>query len=112
MNWQLDSLVIVSSTFKVSIIPQKKYEVEMRYRTSILDNVKHWKLFEDDQKIRIFLEVIDELSSTHIDIEEGIEHVEEVVDIVQYDTCFNNHITSYKVLQLKNNFIPKCLVPL
>jgi ribonuclease HI len=35
LNQQEDSLVVYASTFKVPIIPQTKYEVEMRYRPSI-----------------------------------------------------------------------------
>lgn len=74
--------------------------------------MKHWNVFEDEQQLRIFLEVIYELSSIHIYIEEDIKHGEEVHDIVQDDTCFNNHIESHKVLQLKNDSIPKYLIPL
>ena len=116
MEQHEDSLVVDASTFKVTIIHQMKYYIEIRYKTSIWDNVKHWNVFEDDQQLRIFLEVIDEFSSTHIYIyiyiEEYIKHGEEVDDIVQDDTCFNNHIESRKVLQLKNDFIPKYLIPL
>jgi len=42
LNQQEDSLVVVASTFKEPIIPQTMYEVEMGYRSSILDNVKYW----------------------------------------------------------------------
>jgi hypothetical protein len=40
-------------------------------------------VFEDDQQLRIFLELIDEFSSTHIDHEEDIEQSKEVVDKAQ-----------------------------
>jgi len=49
LNQQADSLALAASTFKSPIIPQIKSEVEMRHRASILDNVKHWQVFEDDQ---------------------------------------------------------------
>jgi hypothetical protein len=39
----------------------------VKYRTSIPDNVKHWKVFEDDLEIKRFLETIDEFFSLHID---------------------------------------------
>jgi len=29
--------------------------------------VKHWQVFEDDQQIRIFLDMVDEFSKTKID---------------------------------------------
>jgi len=40
-NQQVDSLSIGASTFKTPIISQIKYEVELSYMPSILDNVKH-----------------------------------------------------------------------
>lgn len=35
MDQHADSLVVDASTFKVTIIPQMKYYVEIRYKTSI-----------------------------------------------------------------------------
>jgi hypothetical protein len=69
-------------------------------------------VFESDKQLSIFLELIDKFSSTHIDNEEDIEGSEEVDNDAQCDTPLNNHISSHKVLQLKNNFIPKVLAPL
>jgi len=45
LNQQDDSLDVATSTFNISIIPQKNYQVEMRYRPSILDNVKNWQVY-------------------------------------------------------------------
>jgi len=39
----------------------------MRHRPSIPNNVQHWQVFEDDEKIKKFLEMVDEFSKTHID---------------------------------------------
>jgi hypothetical protein len=41
--------------------------VEIRYRPSVPDNVKHWRVFEDDQEIEKFLQSIDDFSASHID---------------------------------------------
>jgi hypothetical protein len=41
-----------------------RYEIEMRYKPSIPDNIKYWQVFEDDQQIKRFMEVIDEFSNT------------------------------------------------
>jgi hypothetical protein len=59
-----------------------RYEIEMRYIPSIPDNIKYWQLFEDDQQIKIFMEVIDEFSNTHIDLydEENGETITEKID--------------------------------
>jgi ribonuclease HI len=50
-NTLVDSLVVLASLFKIPLPPKIKYEVEIRYRPSILDNIKHWKVFKDDLEI-------------------------------------------------------------
>jgi ribonuclease HI len=45
-NEQVDSLVVVASTFKPPLPPKLKYEVEVRYMPSIPDNIKYWRVFE------------------------------------------------------------------
>jgi hypothetical protein len=56
-----------------------KYDIEMRYIPSIPDNIKYWKVFEDDQQIKMFMEVIEEFSNIHVDSddEEGGEPMTE-----------------------------------
>jgi hypothetical protein len=66
-NQSIDSLAIATSTFKVPSTPQFRYDIELRYRSYIPDNIKYWKVFEYDQHIKNFMEVIDEFSNTHID---------------------------------------------
>ena len=51
------------------IPPRLIYEVQMKYRPSLPDNVQHWKFFEDDDEVNRFLQVIDELSEMKIDQE-------------------------------------------
>jgi ribonuclease HI len=62
-----DSLAVSTSNFKVPLPPKLKYEVEIKYRPSIPDNVKHWKVFEDDIEIKKFLETVDAFSDMYID---------------------------------------------
>ena len=66
-NTVADSLASSTSIFKVPLPPKLRYEVEVKYRPSIPDNVKHWKVFEDDLEIKKFLETIEEFSELHID---------------------------------------------
>jgi ribonuclease HI len=40
-NAMADSLAASTSTFRVPLPPKLKYDVEVKYRPSILDNVKH-----------------------------------------------------------------------
>jgi hypothetical protein len=62
-----ESLAVSASNFKVSLPPKLKYNVEVKYMPSIPDNVKHWKVFEDDLEIKRFLEIVEEFSALHID---------------------------------------------
>jgi ribonuclease HI len=104
-NEQADSLVVVASTFKPPFPPKLKYEVEVRYMPSILDNVKHWRVFEEYSEIKRFIEAIDDFSSIHIDQDEDL-------DEDNHNLNFHNMIVGHKILQFPTNHIPKGLVPL
>jgi hypothetical protein len=54
--------------------PRLRYDVEVKYRPSIPDNVKHWKVFEDDLEIKRFLETVDEFYALHIDQDHDSEN--------------------------------------
>jgi hypothetical protein len=104
-NTSTDSLVVSASLLKVPLPPMVKYDVEIKYRPSVLDNVKHWKVFEDDLEIEKFLQSIDEFSALHIDQDpdlEGDPHPE----------VFLNEIANHQIIQLPRNHIPRGLVPL
>jgi hypothetical protein len=111
-NKPVDSLVVASNTFKVLATPQIKYDIKMRYRPSIPDNIKYSQYFEDDQQIKKFMEVIDEFSNTHIDPDHEEDTKHEIKEEAKDIPKFRNHMVEHKVLQLKNNFIPKGLMPL
>jgi hypothetical protein len=66
---------ISTSNFRVPFPPKLKYDVEVKYRPSILDNVKHWKVFEDDIEINKILETVDEFSTLHIDQDHDTEKI-------------------------------------
>lgn len=59
-NRLADSLAVASNTFRPHINPKLRYEVEMKYRLSIPNNIKNWQVFEDDQQIKEFLTMIDD----------------------------------------------------
>jgi len=69
------SLGVSARNFKVPFPPKLKYEVEIKYIPSILDNVKHWKVFEDDIEIKKFLETVHKLSDMHIDQDQDYEEI-------------------------------------
>lgn len=63
-----------ASIFVPHLPPRLTYEVQVKYRPSLPDNVKYWKVFEDDNEVNKFLQVIDEFYEMQIDQEnEAIE---------------------------------------
>jgi len=57
-NAQKDALTTSARTFKATSVLKFKHEVEMRYKPSIPDNIKKFQVFEDDQQLRLFLELV------------------------------------------------------
>jgi ribonuclease HI len=66
-NTMADSLAISTRNFRIPFPPKLRYDIEVRYRSSISDNILHWKVSEDDLETIIFLESVDEFSPLHID---------------------------------------------
>ena len=67
---------VSSSTFNPLIGPRLGHEIEMIYMPFILDNQKHWKMFEDDQYILSFMEKVVEFSTYCIDHDENAREEE------------------------------------
>jgi hypothetical protein len=72
----------------------------VKYRPSIPNNVKHWKVFEDDLEIKIFLETVDEFSALYIDQDHDSKSN-------PHTDVFLNKIANHHIVQLPNNHIPK-----
>ena len=68
-NQLANSLDVSTSMFVPPLTPRLTYEVQVKYRLSLPDNVKYWKVFEDDDEVNKFLQVIDEFSEMQIDQE-------------------------------------------
>jgi hypothetical protein len=104
-NTRDDSLAISASHFRVPLPPKLRYDVEVKYRPFVPDNIKHWKVFEDDLEIIKFLESVDEFSALHIDQDHDSESN-------PHADVFLNKIANHHIVQLPSNHIPKGLVPL
>jgi ribonuclease HI len=104
-NTVADSLVVSASNFIVPLPPKLKYDIEVKYRPSIPENVKHWKVFEDDIEIKRFLEIVEEFSALHIDQDQDSANSPHANE-------FSNKIVDHHIVQLPSNHIPKGLVPL
>jgi hypothetical protein len=100
-----DSLAVSTSNFRFPLPHKLKYDVEVKYRPSIPNNVKHWKVFEDDLEVKRFLETIDEFSALHI-------HKDLDSEINPHADVFLNKITNHHIVQLPSNHSPKGIVPL
>ena len=65
----VDSLAVSASLFFPPLPPKLSYDVQVKYRPSLPDNVKFWKVFENDDELSKFLQLVDEFSDIHIDQE-------------------------------------------
>lgn len=65
-NQLADSLAVFSSTFIPPLPPRLTYEVQVKYRSYMRDNVKYWRFFEYDEEINRFLQVFEEFVEMHI----------------------------------------------
>ena len=55
MNHLADSLDVSSCMFIPPMPPKLNSEIQVKYRPSLPDNVKYWKVFEDDDELSKFL---------------------------------------------------------
>jgi hypothetical protein len=63
----------------------------VNYIPFIPDNVKHWKVFEDDLEIKIFLETVDEFFALHIDQDNDSKNS-------PHDDVFLNKISNHHIV--------------
>lgn len=60
-NELADSLAIAVSNFKIPLDIKTSYDVQIKHRPAIPDNLKHWQVFKDDREIKKFLECMKSL---------------------------------------------------
>jgi hypothetical protein len=60
MNHIVNSLVVSASMFIPPMPRRLNYEIQVKYRPSLPDNIKYWKVFEDDDELNRFLQVVGE----------------------------------------------------
>ena len=66
LNHLVDSLDISASLFIPHLPPKLSYDIQVKYRPSMPDNVKFWRVFEDDGELSKFLQLVDEFFDIHI----------------------------------------------
>jgi ribonuclease HI len=110
-NLHADALAKAASTFSPPTTVKLKYHIEIRYKPSIPDNIRHWQVFEDDEQIKKFLTAVGEFSETHPDQENQNDSMWIMQEGEDPET-FREKIADHRMLVLKNNQIPKGLIPL
>jgi hypothetical protein len=104
-------LATSASVFKIPILPNKRYEIEVRHMPTVPDNIKQWQVFDDEKQVERFLLMSYEFANTNIDREDCDDEGERVYARSD-DDPFQNFIARVDIIQLKKNIIPKGLVPL
>jgi ribonuclease HI len=105
MNQLADSLVVSANMFIPPMPPRLSYEIQVKYRPSLPDNIQYWKVFEDDDELNRFLQVVDEFSDMHVDQQNlNIEESQK--------PKLKQRLGQRDIVQLPNNYIPRGLVPL
>jgi len=78
---QADSLALETNNFKTPLCSNLRYEIEVKHGPSILFNIKHWQVFNDDWELKRFLETIDEFSTISIDQENENDEIKVELDV-------------------------------
>jgi hypothetical protein len=110
-NQQVDSLAKDVVTFIHPSVLKLKYHIERRHRPSILNNFHHCKVFEGNKQIKQFLEMVDEFYETHID-QENQNDPSWVMQEGENPEKLQDKIANHHMLFLKNNQVPRGLIPL
>jgi hypothetical protein len=98
-------LALAANNFKTPMFPNLKFEIEVRHRPSIPDNIKNWQVFKDGEEIQIFLNTIEEFSNISIDQDNEDDDVE-----VHTANVFQDNVVGHKIIELKTNHLPKVFV--
>jgi hypothetical protein len=107
----VDVLAKAASKFTPPTTFKLKYHIQIRHQTSIPNNIQHWQVFEDDEHLLNFLELIDEFDETHADQENQNDPIW-IIQEGENPKEFNDKIVNHQMLILKNSQIPKGLIPL
>eukprot|EP00253_Pinus_taeda_P026870 PITA_26870 len=97
-NGVVDGLAKAASNLKIPMNSSNNFEIHVKHRPTVLDNQRCWQVFQDDVDINQFLQNKGKFKDTSIDT----EHVDGSDDI---------QVSQMEVLQLKDNVIPKGLIP-
>ena len=81
-------MAVATSLFKIPTNSNRKYEIQVKHRPTILDNIKYWQVFDDVQQVNIFLTMSQEFENCDVDEEKVVDHDNEdpfINNIVDHD---------------------------
>jgi len=93
-----DSLATAASNLKIPMSSNNKFEIHVKHHPAMPDNQRYWQVFQDNDEIDEFLQNKGKFKDISIDIEND-------------DGDENMEVNQMDVLQLKDNIIPKGLIP-
>lgn len=94
-----DSLTIDASNLKILMNSNNKFEIHVKNCSIVPNNQRYWQVFQDDKEIEEFLK------------NEG-KYKDSSINGEQDDGEPDMQVNQMEVLQLKDNVIPKGLIPL
>jgi hypothetical protein len=81
--------------------------MEVKCRPTVLENIRYWQVFGNDEQIDDFLQSKNEFECANIDVYSDDDSVNKLDSEEINEKDENSYI-----LQLKNNILPRGLVPL
>lgn len=94
-----DSLTTAASNLKIPMNSNNKFEIHVKHRPVVPDNLRYWQVFWDDKEINNLLQNEGNYKDASIDY----DHDDDEPEI---------EVNQMEILQLKENVIPKGLIPL
>lgn len=98
-NLIANSLATTTSNLKIPMNSNNKIEISVKHWPVVLDNLRYWQVFWDDNEINAFLQNEGKFEDNSIDGDYDTD--EQEIEANRMD-----------VLQLKDNVIPRGLIPL
>jgi hypothetical protein len=97
-NGIADALSKEAINLKIQMNSSQNFEIHVKHRPTVPDNQRCWQVFQDDDEINDFLQNKGKFKATSTDVE--------------YVDGDDVQVNEMEVLQLKDNVIPKGLIPL
>jgi hypothetical protein len=106
-NILVDGLATSTAACKIPFHPNRQYTMKVKCIPIVPNNIRYWKVFGNDEQIDDFLQSKNEFECANIDVDSDNESVNKI-DLEE----INEKDENLDFLHLKNNILPRGLVPL